>query len=134
MISKYKVIPKLDNSFNVVWITFFQKKKEFCFDCCLVVIFLLVFDKLDSNEFFMLMIHAFNDLAKGTFTYDFDKLISIGNMVIFLNPIVSFLIIKSIINKSFKFCRLNFLLVITYIINFLIFFYLCLLKISKIYF
>jgi hypothetical protein len=46
----------------------------------------------------MLMIKTFNDLSEGTLANYLNKLESVSNVIIFLDPIVSFFVIETVIN------------------------------------
>lgn len=65
----------------------------------------------------MLMIKTFNDLSECTLANYLNKLESVSNVIIFLDPIVSFFVIKTVINESFKFCGFDFSFIIAKIIN-----------------
>lgn len=65
----------------------------------------------------MLMIKTFNDLSECTLANYLNKLESVSNVIIFLDPIVSFFVIETVINESFKFCGFDFSFIIAKIIN-----------------
>ena len=131
MISEYEVVSQLHNSFNIIWITFLQQQQKFCFNCRLIIIFFLILYQFDSNQLFMFMIQAFDYLTKSSLSNDFDKLVSVANVVPFLYLIVSLLIIKTIIHEPLKFCRLYFGFIRTQKVNLFIFFNLCFFKIGQ---
>ena len=49
MVSENEIVTKFDDSFNIIWITFSQKQQQFCLHSRLIIIFLLVFDKFNSD-------------------------------------------------------------------------------------
>ena len=108
MVSENKVISQFNNSLDVVWIVLLKQQEQLGLNCSLVIIFFLVLHQLYGNQLFMFMIQAFNYLTKSSLSNDFDKLVSVANVVPFLYLIVSLLIIKTIIHEPLKFCRLYF--------------------------
>ena len=76
----------------------------------------------------MLVIEALNDLAKCSFTNDFDKLVSVSNMITLLNSVIPLFIVETIIYKSLEFCRLYFFVILAEIVKIFIFFNFCMFK------
>ena len=76
----------------------------------------------------MLVIEALNDLAKCSFTNDFDKLVSVSNMITLLNSVIPLFIVETIIYKSLEFCRLDFFVILAEIVKIFIFFNFCMFK------
>ena len=64
----------------------------------------------------MFMVKTFYDLSKGSLTNDFNQLESVGNMVTFLDTVVSLFIVKAIIDKSLHIWWFNFLLILAKVV------------------
>lgn len=56
----------------------------------------------------MFVIETLYNLAKSTFSNYFYKLIPVSDMITFLNFIVTFFIVKTIVNKSLRLRRFKF--------------------------
>ena len=54
------------------------------------------------------MIETFDDLTKGAFSYNFDQLEPISDMVSFLYPVITLFVVKAIIDKSLELGRFYF--------------------------
>jgi len=107
MISKDEIVSKFYYPLYVIRVTLFQKQKELGLNSCLVVVFLLVLYEFNSHKLFVLVIHARNNLSKCSLSDNFNQLIPVGDMVIFLNSVVAFFVVETVIYKSFKLSRLN---------------------------
>ena len=79
----------------------------------------------------MLVIKAFDYLTECAFSNDFNKLVPICNMITFLNAIVSFFVVETIVYKSFQFAWLDFSLIITHEVYLFILFDFSFFKISQ---
>ena len=113
MISENKVITQLDNSFDIVRITLLEKKEQLGLNRSLVVVFLLILDELDSHQLFILVVEAFNNLSESSFSYNFNELESESNMVSLLDTIVTFFVIKSVVDQSLHITCFYFVLILT---------------------
>lgn len=49
MISKNKVVSKFYNPLDIIWVVLLEQEEKFGFNCRLVVVFFLVFDKFDGH-------------------------------------------------------------------------------------
>ena len=100
MIAPNKVICEFNNSLQVIRIVLFQEEQKFRFNGGLVIIFFLVFDNFNCDGFASLVVLTFNDISKGTFTNYFVILISITDLITLGKPVIPFIIVKAIVNKS----------------------------------
>ena len=132
MVSEYKVVSQLNHSFDVVRIAFLEKEEELCFDCCLVVVLLLVLYKLDGNQLLMLVVHALDDLSESSLSNHLNELVSVSNMVLLLYPVVPFVIVITIINQPLQLGRLYLHLVLAEVKQLLILVNLCFLEVSQV--
>jgi len=99
MVSKNEVIAKFNHSLHVVWVMLFQQQQQLCLNCCLIVVLLLVFNQLNCHKLLVLVVQTLYYLSEGSFSDDFNKLEPVRNVVSFLYPVVSLLVIKSIIDQ-----------------------------------
>jgi len=97
MVSPDEVILQLHNALNVLRIVFFKKEKKFGFHSSLVVVFLLVFNKLNSNFRVGFVIYTFNYLPKSTLANHFNVLEAVRDLISINYSIIPFLIIKTVI-------------------------------------
>jgi hypothetical protein len=70
----------------------------------------------------VLVVHALDDLTESSFTDDLDELISECDLVIFLDSVVAFFVIKAVVDKTLELSCLNFLLVFLNKVYVLVFF------------
>lgn len=82
----------------------FEQEQKLGFDSRLVVVLFLVFDKFDGDELLVFVVKALDDLAEGALSDDFDQLEPVGDVVSFLDPIVTFFIVKSVVDESLELC------------------------------
>jgi hypothetical protein len=122
MISEYEVISQLHHPLHIVWITLLQKKKQLSLYSCLVVVLFLILNKLDSHKLFVLVVHTFDYLTECSLSDNLNQLVSVSYVIIHLDSVISFFIVESIVNQSFKLGWLNLFIVFAEIVNLFIFF------------
>jgi hypothetical protein len=101
MVPPHEVVLQLYNALNVFRIVFLKKEKQFGFDSCLVVVFFLVFNKFNSHLSVGFVIYTFYYLPKSTLTNHLDVLETVRYLIPINYSIISFLVIETVINKSF---------------------------------
>ena len=97
MFSENYIVLHVNNVHSVIWIIFFQVLQNFELYTSLIVVFLFVFDDLQGNFFFVLMVVALNSYSKRPFTKICQQLISICNMVLNLDDIIAFQVVIAIV-------------------------------------
>lgn len=132
MVPKNEVITELYNSLHVIWVAFFQQKEQFGFDCCLVVIFLLVLDQFDGDKLFVFVVQALDDLPEGSLANNFNQLESECDVVTFLDSVIAFFVIKSVVNESLHITCLNLEFILAQVIQLVILFNFCSLEVRQV--
>ena len=97
-----KVIIKLDDSLHVVRVLLPQIQKKLGFNCGLVIVLLLVFDDFYRDLLLTLVVHASDHVAESSLAYHFFNFVPIADLVALYVPVVTFLIVKSVIHKPLQ--------------------------------
>ena len=95
MLPEDHIVVEVDHIHDIVRVILLEKRKNFEFYACLVLIFLFIFDYFNCYCFLCFVIKAFESLSKRSSSNEFENFISITYMVFENNFIVSFLIIIS---------------------------------------
>jgi hypothetical protein len=98
MVPPYKVVLEFDNALNVVRVVLLKKKQKLGFNGRLVIIFFLILNQFDGYICVCLVIVAFDHLTECSLADEFDDAEAVGDLVSSHDSVVSFLIIKSVIN------------------------------------
>ena len=100
MVPPHEVVLKFNDSFSTVRVVLFQKKEQLCFDCCLIVVFLLILDHFDRDVLSFLVISALDDLSEGTLADELAHFKSVADLVTTDDPVVPLSIVKSVVDQS----------------------------------
>ena len=119
MVPEHEVVSQLDHPLNVVRVALFQEKQQLSFHRGLVVVLFLVLHELDCNQLLVLVVHALNDLAESAFTDNFDELVSVGNVIVFLDSVVAFIVVEPVVDQSLELGRFDFGLIFTQVVDLL---------------
>lgn len=96
MASEHKIVFDFDNMTGMVGVFFDNKFQQFGFDLGLNSVLWLVFNDLQGDLLFELMVVSLEDLAEGSFADDGEHFIPVGNLVVRIDLEVAFLIIEGI--------------------------------------
>lgn len=132
VVSEDEVVPELDHSLNVVGVALLEEEKKFGLDGGLIIIFFLVFNELDGDQLFVLVVQALDDLSKGTLADDLNQLEPEGYVVSFLYTIIAFLVVEAIVDKPLHIARLNLELVLAKVVELVVLIDLCGLELGEV--
>ena len=120
MVSPDEVVLELDHAFDSVWIVFFQEKKKFGLDSCLIVVFFLILNHLNGDHLPCFVIFALKNLAEGSLADQLNQLESEADLVATDDAIVAFTVIEAVIDEALQFCWGVLLILFGKIINFIV--------------
>ena len=91
--AKNEVIFDLDNIGCVFGVQVGDVLENLAFDVGLVLEFFLVLDYLDSNEFVLFMVVAFQGLAERAFPQQIDDFVTISDLVFHYGSVIAFIVV-----------------------------------------
>jgi hypothetical protein len=98
MVPPHEVVVEFNHALHIIWIVFLQKEEKLSFNCCLVVVLLLVFHDFNSNRVASFVVDTTDHTAKSTFADYFLHLVAISNLVTFIESVIALVIIETVIH------------------------------------
>lgn len=95
MLSKHRVVFHVNNVHHVLHVIFLQILQNFQLNTSLVVVLLFVFNNFDGYLLFFLVIKSFDRYSETALTQKSNNFISVGNVVLYSNPVVSLAVIEA---------------------------------------
>jgi hypothetical protein len=108
VVPEHEIVLDFDNTLLILSVILLDKKKQFCFNCRLIIIFLLILNEFHSDHLLCLVIETFQDLTECTLADLFNNLEAEPYLVILRDPIVTIGIIVAVINDPLSLCGMNF--------------------------
>ncbi len=111
MVPEHKVVLNLDDTLLVIGVILLCKKKEFGFNCCLIVVLLLILNKFHSDHLLGLVVETFQDLTESALANLLNDLEPEAYLVILRNPVVAISVIVAVVNDSLCLGRMDLVLI-----------------------
>jgi len=93
MLPENDIVFHVDDVHRVIRVIFLQVLQYLELNTCLIVVFLFVLNNLQCNLFFSLVIKTFDSYAEGAFSKELLNLISVSNMILHDNFVISLIVI-----------------------------------------